>query len=110
METRLMNDTSVQPVHPGPKPSLMLGRLQIDLWQQWIEWFRDHYNWKNFTLIEISYELENYCEAHEVQLSLLGFCMRLTYWYGKRSSDLCEHVFSHGKCIWCDHSANPEAK
>lgn len=72
-----------QPVHPGPKPSLLIGRLQIDSWQQWREWFSGNFNWKNFAFIEIAYEWEHYCEAHEIQLSLLGLCARITYWYGK---------------------------
>lgn len=76
-----------------PKEPLMIGRLQIDLWQQWLEWFKGNWNWKNFALIEISYEFEAYCEAHELQFSLLGFCVRLTYWYG----DLGENDDSSGQ-------------
>lgn len=65
------------------KHPLMIGRLQIDAWQQWSEWFGGNWNWKNFVVIEIGYEFEAYCEGHEFQFSLLGLCLRLTYWYSK---------------------------
>lgn len=68
---------------PESRRSFLIGRLQFDYWQQWTEWFSGTYNWKNFDLIEIGYEFEPYCEGHELQLSLLGFGLRTTYWYGK---------------------------
>lgn len=66
-----------------PPGTLLLGRLQIDFWQQWTEWFSGHWNWKNFTLIEISYEWELYCKGHELSLVILGLHCRLTWWYSK---------------------------
>ena len=53
----------------------MLGRLQIEAWEQWSEWFTPDWNWRNFDFIKPEYELEHYCEGHEVQISLLGFCL-----------------------------------
>lgn len=59
-----------------------IGSLQIEAWQQWSEWVDRRINWYNFSLIEISLEDDASCGSFELQLSLIGFCLRLT-WFKK---------------------------
>jgi hypothetical protein len=48
-------------------------------WQEWREWFSGHYNWQNFTLIEIAYENGGHMGNREIMLGLLGFRMRILW-------------------------------
>jgi hypothetical protein len=56
------------------------GHFSAVAWQQWTEWFTRECNWYNFSLIEISFEDDVACGGYELQLSLIGLCVRLGYY------------------------------
>ena len=64
----------------------VVGRLQVEGWEEWSEWFRSGYNWRNFHFIELAYELESYVPGHEFSIALLGLCARITWYYGEKNT------------------------
>jgi hypothetical protein len=60
-----------------------LGNWMIDYGQEWSEWFQEHWNWKNFTLIKVYYEDEICMGNRELTLALLGFWVRIQYLYDR---------------------------
>jgi len=51
--------------------------LSLLYWQDWKEWFKGNWNWRNFTFIKLEFESCNYGEEvwrrYELRFGLLGF-------------------------------------
>lgn len=56
--------------------------------QEWTEWFRKGFNWRNFHLIEISYEDECHMGQREVRVFLLGFGCTIQWCYDEAAHGL----------------------
>lgn len=82
-----------------------IGPLQIEAWQQYSEWFTGNWNWQNFTLIEISYEHDGGCGNYELQLSLAGLCLRLT-WFKKEPGPQLKLAMERRDELMAEHNAH----
>jgi hypothetical protein len=59
--------TSVRKLHDANK------KVHIDWSCQWPEWFKRDYNWRNFTIIELSIEAGSLTGSYlEIEIGLLG--------------------------------------
>lgn len=56
--------------------------------QEWTDWFRSGLNWRNFHLIEISYEDEVYMGQRELVVFLLGLGVTFKWCYETKSKGL----------------------
>lgn len=69
----------------------------------WPEWFVGKYNWKNFTLIEISWEHDIILGGAEVTLALLGLRLRVHCTYDKDTPVNVEMRESMNEMMACKH-------
>ena len=58
-----------------------MSRLKVSWQQEWLEWFSNNYNWKNFTVIHLGYERLHYKEKwrNELMLGLFGLHVALEW-------------------------------
>ncbi len=60
------------------------------LWfnEEWTEWFRKGFNWRNFHLIELSYEDACHMGQREIVVFVLGFGIHLQWCYREQAEGL----------------------
>lgn len=62
-----------------------IGPWMLELWQDYSEWFKGSWNWRNFHFLVLTVEDEAYLDAIEFHVCVLGLCLRATYYRNRKS-------------------------
>ncbi len=63
--------------------------IMISYWCDWIQWLPNSkikWNWKNLNIVNIIYENDIMCGGREIEVGLLGFCLRVRWTYETEQS------------------------
>ena len=61
-----------------------VGRLGVFAWEEWSPMFKpSQYNWIDIHWLWLHTEWSPYKNSAEINVGLLGFCVRIEWFYGK---------------------------
>jgi len=64
------------------KKQFNLKNLQIDIWEDWVDWFKGKdQSWYEFTFFEIKYEDEEHMGTKEFSVALVGIHVKFGWMY-----------------------------
>lgn len=78
----------VQPLSTKSRLSLFGWRMSVTPQQQWTEWVTSGYSWRNFTLVQLAFEVSDYKgRTVEVEIGLLGLALHVELYNGSERED-----------------------